>query len=137
MRSVMTIYGTRPEAIKMAPLISAVRAHPALSPIVAVTGQHREMLDQVNELFEIVPDFDMDLMSPGATLTQITTRALAATSELLGRVLPDVVVVQETPPAPSRPHWLPSTTTSRSSTSRRVCGPATSTRRSRRRSTAV
>jgi len=94
MRSVMTIYGTRPEAIKMAPLISAVRAHPALSPIVAVTGQHREMLDQVNELFEIVPDFDMDLMSPGATLTQITTRALAATSELLGTVLPDVVVVQ-------------------------------------------
>lgn len=94
MRSVMTIYGTRPEAIKMAPLISAIREHPALNPIVAVTGQHREMLDQVNALFEIVPDFDMDLMSPGATLTQITTRTLAAISELLGHVLPDVVVVQ-------------------------------------------
>jgi len=94
MQSVMTIYGTRPEAIKMAPLIAALRAHPSLRPIVAVTGQHREMLDQVNELFDIVPDFDMDLMSPGATLTQIATRTLTASSELLERVLPDVVVVQ-------------------------------------------
>jgi len=94
MRSVMTIYGTRPEAIKMAPLITALRAHPSLRPIVAVTGQHREMLDQVNALFDIVPDFDMDLMSKGATLTQIATRTLTASSELLERVLPDVVVVQ-------------------------------------------
>ncbi|MBE3074018.1 MAG: UDP-N-acetylglucosamine 2-epimerase (non-hydrolyzing) [Actinobacteria bacterium] len=94
MRSVMTIYGTRPEAIKMAPLIAALRGHPSLRPIVAVTGQHREMLDQVNALFDIVPDFDMDLMSKGATLTQIATRTLAASSELLERVRPDVVVVQ-------------------------------------------
>jgi len=94
MRSVMTIYGTRPEAIKMAPLIAALRAHPSLRPIVAVTGQHREMLDQVNALFDIVPDFDMDLMSKGATLTQIATRTLTASSELIERVLPDVVVVQ-------------------------------------------
>lgn len=94
MRSVMTIYGTRPEAIKMAPLIAALRAHPSLRPVVAVTGQHREMLDQVNALFDIVPDFDMDLMSKGATLTQLATRTLAASSELLERVVPDVVVVQ-------------------------------------------
>jgi len=94
MRSVMTIYGTRPEAIKMAPLIAALRAHPSLRPIVALTGQHREMLDQVNALFDIVPDFDMDLMSKGATLTQIATRTLTASSELIERVLPDVVVVQ-------------------------------------------
>ena len=94
MRSVMTIYGTRPEAIKMAPLISALRAHSALRPIVAVTGQHREMLDQVNTLFDIVPEFDMDLMTPGASLSQITTRVLTAASDLLGRVQPDVVVVQ-------------------------------------------
>jgi UDP-N-acetylglucosamine 2-epimerase (non-hydrolysing) len=90
----MTIYGTRPEAIKMAPLIAALRAHPSLRPIVAVTGQHREMLDQVNALFDIVPDFDMDLMSKGATLTQIATRTLAASSELIEAVRPDVVVVQ-------------------------------------------
>jgi hypothetical protein len=94
MRSVMTVYGTRPEAIKMAPLIAALLASSSLRPIIAMTGQHREMLDQVNALFDIVPDFDMDLMTPGASLTQITTRVLAATSDLLGRVLPDVVVVQ-------------------------------------------
>ena len=94
MRSVMTIYGTRPEAIKMAPLISALRKHSSLRPIVAVTGQHREMLDQVNALFDIVPEFDLDLMSKGATLTQIATRTLTASSELLERVRPDVVVVQ-------------------------------------------
>jgi len=116
MRSVMTIYGTRPEAIKMAPLIAALRAHPSLRPIVALTGQHREMLDQVNALFDIVPDFDMDLMSKGATLTSSSFRA--------------------TPPAPSLLRSLPSTTTSLSCIWKRACGPATSTHRSRRRSTA-
>ena len=94
MRSVMTVYGTRPEAIKMAPLIAALLASSSLRPIIAMTGQHREMLDQVNTLFDIVPEFDMDLMTPGASLSQITTRVLTAASDLLGRVQPDVVVVQ-------------------------------------------
>ncbi len=94
MPRIMTIYGTRPEAIKMAPLIGALREHPALQPIVAVTGQHREMLDQVNQLFGIVPDHDLDLMSHGATLPQLSARALLATSELLEETAPDVVVVQ-------------------------------------------
>ena len=94
MRKVMAIYGTRPEAIKMAPLIGALAQHPSLAPIVAVTGQHREMLDQVSDLFGIVPDHDLDLMSQGASLTQITTRTLSATSALLESARPDCVVVQ-------------------------------------------
>ena len=91
---VMTIYGTRPEAIKMAPLIAAVHEHPAMEAVVAVTGQHREMLDQVNELFGIVPDHDLDLMTHGATLAAVTSRTLTATTDLLERTTPDLVVVQ-------------------------------------------
>ena len=94
MHRVMTIYGTRPEAIKMAPLVSALAADERLAPVVAVTGQHREMLDQVNALFGIEPEHDLDLMSPGATLAEITSRTVAATSGLLREVRPDVVVVQ-------------------------------------------
>lgn len=94
MPTVMTIYGTRPEAIKMAPLIEGLQRHPQLDVVVAVTGQHREMLDQVNTLFGIVPDFDLDIMTPGATLARIASRTLAAASELLLAHRPDVVVVQ-------------------------------------------
>ena len=65
MKRVMLIYGTRPEAIKMAPLVRALDDHAELQPIVAVTGQHREMLDQVNDLFDIKPEHDLDLMVPG------------------------------------------------------------------------
>jgi UDP-N-acetylglucosamine 2-epimerase (non-hydrolysing) len=90
----MVVYGTRPEAIKMAPLIQAIDAHPHLEAVVAVTGQHREMLDQVNDLFGIVPDHDLDLMVHGATLAELSSRALLATSELVEEVRPDAVVVQ-------------------------------------------
>src|SRR5680860_224275 len=93
-RRVMVVYGTRPEAIKVAPLIRALQVHPMLEPIVAVTGQHRQMLDQVNELFGIVPEHDLDLMVPGATLTELSARALSATSALVDNVRPDAVVVQ-------------------------------------------
>lgn len=94
MKRIMTIYGTRPEAIKMAPLVKALDASATLEPIVAVTGQHREMLDQVNALFGIIPDHDMDLMRPGASLTEITTNTLSATSRLIEQSSPDAVVVQ-------------------------------------------
>ena len=94
MPQVMLIYGTRPEAIKMAPLVEALEFQEGLDPVVAVTGQHREMLDQVNELFQITPDFDLNLMRPGASLTALSTRALTATSELLEEQHPDAVVVQ-------------------------------------------
>lgn len=94
MPRVMVVYGARPEAIKMAPLVLALRAHPRLTPVVAVTGQHREMLDQVNDLFGIVPEHDLDLMVPGATLADLGARTLHATAALLERERPDVVVVQ-------------------------------------------
>jgi len=84
---VMTIYGTRPEAIKMAPLIMALRGHAHLEPVVAVTGQHREMLDQVHACFGIEPDHDLDLMTPGSSLAQIGAIVLRATTHLL-RVRP-------------------------------------------------
>ncbi len=91
---VMTVYGTRPEAIKMAPLVAALEADDRLEPVVAVTGQHREMLDQVNALFGIAPHHDLDLMTPGASLAEITARTVLATSALLRETRPDVVVVQ-------------------------------------------
>ncbi len=94
MPRLMVVYGTRPEAIKMAPLIAALRAQPGIDTEVAVTGQHREMLDQVNRLFGIRPDHDLELMTHGATLAQVSTRALLATSDLLASTRPDVVVVQ-------------------------------------------
>jgi UDP-N-acetylglucosamine 2-epimerase (non-hydrolysing) len=93
-RRALVVYGTRPEAIKLAPVISALRASSVLEPVVAVTGQHREMLDQVNELFSIVPDYDLDIFRHGQSLADITTRALAGLTALMQQVEPDVIVVQ-------------------------------------------
>jgi UDP-N-acetylglucosamine 2-epimerase (non-hydrolysing) len=90
----MVLYGTRPEAIKVAPLVLALQSHPAIEPLVAVTGQHREMLDQVNDLFGITPRHDLDLMVPGATLAELSSRTLAATNRLIRAERPDAVVVQ-------------------------------------------
>ena len=74
---IMTVFGTRPEAIKMCPLVLEMRKYPDyIEPIVAVTAQHREMLDQVLELFNIVPDYDLNIMTSGQTLYDVTTRAL-------------------------------------------------------------
>lgn len=90
----MVVYGTRPEAIKVAPLIRALREAAELEPVVVVTGQHRAMLDQVNTLFGIVPDADLDLLSPGQSLTTVTTRALEGVNAAVRRLRPDAVVVQ-------------------------------------------
>ena len=92
--SVMLVYGTRPEAIKMAPVVKELTLHPALRPIVVVTGQHREMLDQVNEVFGIVPDHDLNIITPGQSLTEITIRSLAGLEPLLRSERPDLVLVQ-------------------------------------------
>ncbi len=73
MLKVMTIFGTRPEAIKMAPLVKALEAAPDMEPIVTVTAQHRDMLDQVLNLFNITPDYDLNIMSPCSILPLITT----------------------------------------------------------------
>jgi UDP-N-acetylglucosamine 2-epimerase (non-hydrolysing) len=92
--SVMLVYGTRPEAIKMAPVVKELARHPALRPIVVVTGQHREMLDQVNRVFGIVPDHDLNIITPGQSLTEITVRSLSGLEPLIAAERPDLVVVQ-------------------------------------------
>ncbi|WP_041421732.1 non-hydrolyzing UDP-N-acetylglucosamine 2-epimerase [Shewanella sediminis] len=90
---VMLVFGTRPEAIKMAPLVLAMKANPGIDVSVCVTAQHREMLDQVLELFDIVPDFDLDIMSPGQGLTEITSRILIGLKPIYEQVQPDLVLV--------------------------------------------
>jgi len=92
-KKVMVVFGTRPEAIKMAPVIRALRQKSSIICQVTVTAQHREMLDQVLKLFKIVPDFDLNLMKQGQTLTDITTRALCGLREVFQRELPDLVLV--------------------------------------------
>ncbi len=90
----MTVFGTRPDTIKMAPVVRALRAAgPAVVPIVCVTAQHRQMLDDLLALFEIVPDFDLDVMRHDQTITGITTRVLEGLEPVLFRARPDVVLV--------------------------------------------
>ena len=93
-RVVMTVYGTRPEAIKVAPVIAAIEASEHLANSIVVTGQHREMLDEVNTLFDIRPDHDLDIMRHGQTLSQIAARVLEGLDPILERVQPDAVLVQ-------------------------------------------
>ena len=90
----MTIFGTRPEAVKMAPVVQRLRASPEFVPIVVTTGQHREMLDQVTRLFGITPDVDLDIMRPEQSLVDITTRALAGLHRVLDELRPEMVLVQ-------------------------------------------
>lgn len=91
---VMTIYGTRPEAIKVAPVITALETDDRFDSLTVVTGQHREMLDQVNDVFGIVPDYDLDIMSHGQTLTEIFARVMDHLDPILADVRPDAVIVQ-------------------------------------------
>lgn len=93
MLKVMTIFGTRPEAIKMAPLVKALEAAADMEPIVTVTAQHRDMLDQVLNLFHITPDYDLNIMSQGQTLYDVTNRALMGLKSVLEEAKPDVVLV--------------------------------------------
>lgn len=90
---VMSVFGTRPEAIKMAPVVLELRKYSEVEPLVAVTAQHREMLDQVLNLFAISPDFDLNIMSEGQTLFDITSRALLGLDKVLSAAKPDVVLV--------------------------------------------
>jgi UDP-N-acetylglucosamine 2-epimerase (non-hydrolysing) len=93
-RRVMVVYGTRPEAIKLGPVVQRLTATGDLDPVVVVTGQHREMLDQVNTFFQITPDVDLDLMSHGATPNAIARAVLGEMERLLALERPDAVVVQ-------------------------------------------
>lgn len=91
---IMTVYGTRPEAIKVAPIIKAIEADDQLESTTVVTGQHREMLDQVNTMFNISPDHDMDIMSAGQSLNSIVARVISGIDEILAEETPDAVIVQ-------------------------------------------
>ncbi len=90
---VMTVFGTRPDTIKMAPVVHALAAHPDIDDIVCVTAQHRKMLDDLLALFAIEPDYDLDIMTDDQTLTEITTRVLIGMERVLVRAQPDVVLV--------------------------------------------
>ena len=90
---ILLVFGTRPEAIKMLPVVKALRARESLQPIVVVTGQHREMLDQVFAAFGETPDIDLELMSAGQTLTDITVRVLTRMGKVYATEKPDLVLV--------------------------------------------
>jgi len=95
MRKILLIFGTRPEAIKLCPVVRSLREHPARFDVkVCVTAQHRQMLDQVLEAFEVRPDWDLDLMLPGQTLFQSTSRILAGLEKVFESEQPDLVIVQ-------------------------------------------
>ena len=92
--NIMVVFGTRPEAIKMAPLILELKKHQeTINTITVVTAQHRQMLDQVLETFEIVPDYDLDIMKPGQDLYDITSRILIGMRDVFKQVVPDVLLV--------------------------------------------
>jgi UDP-N-acetylglucosamine 2-epimerase (non-hydrolysing) len=91
---ILSIFGTRPEAIKMAPVVRALMADPAFESRLCVTAQHRQMLDQVLDLFELRPDFDLGLMRPGQDLFDVTAGALLGLRDVLRQVRPDLVLVQ-------------------------------------------
>ena len=94
MRKIMLVFGTRPEAIKMAPLVKEFQKYPEnFKTIVCVTGQHREMLDQVLRLFEIVPDYDLNIMKSGQDLYDVTVRVLIGMRDILKNSQPDIVLV--------------------------------------------
>lgn len=93
MKKVMLVFGTRPEAIKMCPLVNELRKRKSIEPVVCVTGQHRQMLDQVLKTFGVEPNYDLSIMKPGQTLFDITTRILEKIREVLQKEKPDVVLV--------------------------------------------
>ncbi len=91
---VMTVFGTRPEGIKMAPIVKAMENTEEIESIVCVTAQHREMLDQVLDIFKINPDYDLNIFKPGQTLTGITTKALEGLEKVIVETQPDLLLVQ-------------------------------------------
>src|SRR5699024_6908635 len=93
MKKIMTIFGTRPEAIKMAPLVLALKNDPELEPIVVVTAQHREMLDQVLKIFDIEPDYDLNIMKQGQTLPDITGRVIEGLDSVVKEAKPNMISV--------------------------------------------
>lgn len=93
MKKILLVFGTRPEAIKMCPLVKELKSRPAIKTVVCVTGQHKEMLQQVLDVFDVVPDYNLAIMKPGQTLFDITTNILTSIKGVLEEVKPDVVLV--------------------------------------------
>jgi len=93
MKTVMLVFGTRPEAIKMCPLVNELKQRETIKTVVCVTGQHRQMLDQVLDAFSVTPDYDLSIMKAGQTLSDITINILSNIGEVLDEVKPDVVLV--------------------------------------------
>ena len=93
MKTVMLVFGTRPEAIKMCPLVNELKTRKNINTVVCVTGQHRQMLDQVLNAFGVTPDYDLSIMKDKQTLFDITTNILNKIGEVLEKVKPDVVLV--------------------------------------------
>ena len=93
MKKIMLVFGTRPEAIKMCPLVNELKSRSGIKTVVCVTGQHRQMLDQVLEAFSVVPDYDLSIMKERQTLFDVTTNILNRVREVLEKVQPDVVLV--------------------------------------------
>lgn len=92
-RKVLVVFGTRPEAIKMAPVVHALQSQASIETILCVTAQHRQMLDQVLELFELTPDIDLDIMKPGQDLADVTSRVLLGLRDTLASIQPSAVLV--------------------------------------------
>ena len=92
-KKILLVFGTRPEAIKMAPLVKALENEPTIESKVCVTAQHREMLDQVLDMFDIVPDYDLNLMKPKQDLYDITTNVLLGLKDVLKNFTPDIILV--------------------------------------------
>ena len=130
---VMTVFGTRPEAIKMAPLVHALEQNENTESIVCVTAQHREMLDQVLDIFGIRPDYDLNIMQPRQTLATITEKSLHGLDEVLEKAQPDIVLVHGDTSTILPAHSQRSTTKSPSAMLRPVCAPTTNIRRSLRK----
>ena len=93
MKTIMLVFGTRPEAIKMCPLVNELKTRTNIKTVVCVTGQHRQMLDMVLDTFNVVPNYDLSIMKAGQTLFDITTNILNRIGDVLDEVKPDVVLV--------------------------------------------
>ena len=93
MKRILVVFGTRPEAIKMSPLVKELSSQPELETLICVTGQHRQMLDQVLSIFDIKPDYDLNIMKEGQDLYDVTSRVILGMRDVLAETMPDIVLV--------------------------------------------
>ncbi len=117
MHKILSIFGTRPEAIKMAPVVHELSKHPdRLQSVVCSTGQHRQMLDQVLALFDLKPDIDLNVMQPNHTLAGMTAALFTTLDQIITEIKPTGFSPRATPPPSWSPPWSPSTNASPSAT---------------------